>query len=162
VDGLVSALHRELVDRRVACFFDAESLKPGVRWKDIIRKWVVNSKVVVVILSPSYPKRMWPLEEMSLAVQPTQGRVIVPVLFGVTREDFSPASSTRTRQEWQTFWRGLSDTALPPGVQPGELLRSLEDHQMLDLNGIVFCPHKGAFTRAARDIYARLQRHLRA
>lgn len=64
VDQLVSDLHGELISQRVPAFFDAASIPKGDRWRSTILKWVQRCKVVVV-LSPNFPTRKWPMTQRS-------------------------------------------------------------------------------------------------
>jgi len=52
--SLTSAIYQELKQQQLAAFYDTHTLQQGDLWRDKIQRCVRSSKVLVVVLSPSY------------------------------------------------------------------------------------------------------------
>jgi len=163
VDQLVSDLHGELISQRVPAFFDAASIPKGDHWRRTILKWVRRCKVVVVVLSPNFPARRWPMAEVSLILSNAKGRTILPVLFGVARQDLSNPGSTALGTKWAKSWKQnqIVDPA-GSGLNPTELLKALMEHQMTDLSYLICAgqPAKGSIKKAAAALSEDVRKNL--
>lgn len=162
VEQLVSDLHGCLVNHRVRVFFDAATIPSGDTWRKTILKWVKRSKVVVVVLSPAFPTRKWPLRELSIVMANTQGRCIFPVLLGVTHEDLDRAGTTRPTKlgaRWVKAWQ--ADRELSE-LNPLQMLKALKEHQAENLNKLVAAggPSKNEIMKAAADVSEKVRRYL--
>ncbi|MBT9520267.1 MAG: TIR domain-containing protein [Dechloromonas sp.] len=83
VDSFVDLLRRELEMRQVGLdiWMDRRSLKPGEQWDRAIHDAVMNSRGMLVFVSPAAMKSNWVRNEL-LAAAADNTRLIVPVIIG--------------------------------------------------------------------------------
>jgi hypothetical protein len=77
-------LSHECKREQVSCFYDADSIRPGIFYDACIQDAVKTCEVFISILSPTYFKWYWCMHELDLAIQ--AGRYILPVFYGIEGE----------------------------------------------------------------------------
>jgi hypothetical protein len=114
-------LRHECKREQVSCFYDADSIRPGILYDACIQDAVKTCEVFISILSPTYFKRYWCMHELDLAMQ--AGRCILPVFYGIEGEKDLPSEksaflehfSSEARvdhDELNRWWTNVAD-ALP-------------------------------------------------
>jgi hypothetical protein len=122
-DGTASNFAAFLSDvckrEQVSCFYDVDSIRPGILYDACIQDAVKTCEVFISILSPMYFKRYWCMHELDLAVQ--TGRCILPVFYGIEGEKDLPSEksaflehfSSEARvdhDELNRWWTNVADT----------------------------------------------------
>jgi hypothetical protein len=139
-------LHNQLNKAGIACFLDARSLRGGMEWRKSVTAWARRCRVFVAIVSPSYPKRPWPLAELHLALRERKAGEggnepkTIPVLYDVQRQDLQSVGktdATELAQEWADTWKDLKPVRLGTGRElqltgHAELLREAFESQGVD------------------------------
>ncbi|CAM9351142.1 unnamed protein product, partial [Chrysoparadoxa australica] len=70
----------------VPFFLDYANLLPGCNWREVITREAQCSQVMIVVLSPNYFLRYWPMRELDLAMCAIEGGApiaIIPVYCGI-------------------------------------------------------------------------------
>jgi hypothetical protein len=76
----------------VSCFYDADSIRPGIFYDACIQDAVKTCEVFISILSLTYFKQYWCVHELDLAMQ--TGRCILPVFYGIEGEKDLPSEKS--------------------------------------------------------------------
>ncbi|CAM9351083.1 unnamed protein product [Chrysoparadoxa australica] len=114
--GVVHSLHTSLWDKGRRAFLDRENLEPGKNAPDIMVAAAERASIGVVMLSPSFVSRKWPLRELAIFMsrshkqEGTQPVVLVPLFYKLTPDecgdpDALPGKYPEVRKQWDE-WEG--------------------------------------------------------
>jgi ankyrin repeat protein len=112
-------LSQECKCEQVSCFYDADSICPGIFYDARIQDAIKTCEVFISILSPTYFKRYWCMHELDLAMQ--AGRCILPVFYGIEGEKDLPSEKSAflehfssedrvDHDELNRWWTNVADT----------------------------------------------------
>lgn len=90
----VAKLATALVKKGVKVWYDEFSLKLGDRLRQKIDEGLSNSRYGVVVLSPNFFRKKWPIDELEglLAIEKEGRKVILPVWHNLTIEEIAKHS----------------------------------------------------------------------
>ncbi len=92
VRPLIAALRKENPELRI--WYDEFTLRLGDRLREKIDHGLANSRFGVVVLSPTFLAKKWPLDELEgLFAKEVNGRpIILPIWHGISRRDLMSIS----------------------------------------------------------------------
>ena len=108
---LAGWLHRELGLHGLSAFLDEDPhcIPAGPPWAEQLRKGVWTCRVLIVLLSPSFWLRAWPVRELRIALERTQRQAdspeqpgaftIIPVYAGWTRQQAAASLQHAAEQQ---------------------------------------------------------------
>ncbi|CAM9579695.1 unnamed protein product [Chrysoparadoxa australica] len=142
--GIIHSLHTSLWDKGVLAFMDRENLGAGGDALEYMKAAARKAKIGVVMLSPSFVSRKWPLLELEIFMgrldepEGTQPFILLPLFYKLTPEECKhPDQLPRSYQEVEKQWKEWE------GNQ--EMRESLQRWKKLlprlaNLNGIEYTP----------------------
>ncbi|CAM9660036.1 unnamed protein product [Chrysoparadoxa australica] len=114
--GIVHSLHTSLWDRGVPAFMDQENLEAGGVAAEYMKAAARKAKIGVVMLSPSFVSRKWPLQELEIFMnrlrtqEGSQPFILLPLFYKLTPGECSdpdalPQSYKEVEKQWKE-WEG--------------------------------------------------------
>ena len=94
--SLAGWLHRELTVQGLSAFLDhRDGPQPGDHWPSVLRQAASSCRVFIVLLSPSFFLREWPVRELNIALARQRADAaavsVIPVYCGWTRQQAAAA-----------------------------------------------------------------------
>lgn len=159
---LAGAIYDRLKAKKRLSFFDVKTIDGGEFWASKIETSVKRSLVFVPIISPTYPKRFWPMRELDIAINETPylpgtrgGRMIIPVILGVDLRMLEDPP-----QDLVDDWERLASDERNHERNHGFInvarwksnLRRLSEFQAITLTGSQIAQEKGEITDFASRV----------
>ena len=147
----------QLGKRKLTAFFDTEALTAGGGWASKIAMSVRICKVFIILLSPSYPKRFWPMHELDIALNgKPKGGIVIPILLGVERSELENPPPI-WQEEWKAIIAKYPDRADKVDIARwARNLKRLTDRQSIEIGALP----KGKAMKVANEITQIVSRHI--
>ena len=121
--GIISHIAKAFEQNGWSCFLDVKSMRMGDRPDETIKPAIERAEIVVVLNSPSFIGRWFPMLELSWVANGLDAskRTVVPVFYQVSRDECKSS-----RLLWRVWWK-LGGVQLWLGVSKNTRWRDLMD-----------------------------------